>query len=293
MKKLILVLSLVAMTAFLLVGCTPGVTPVEPPIAGIDCPTSVAVEGQVVIGGKNFILGGVEKTITVTFAVPTAPVAVYIGNDISAESTGKVISEYYGDEVVMYTTDNKVYTGTYTFSDYDEDCSADYIYVETCGTCAACKYPYTVDEDAPTVELTICGKQATCPGCGLSFTSEGLACDPYDTCDDCSGLASWTIDIYEDFPDFAECGCIPCVKPLETGTGTSCPVSWTSSYWEDMTEEAWAVVTLVDLVGNSTKFGYHITLGESCDITEIIPMEPVPDCLDSAPYAEECGPCIN
>jgi len=288
MKKLILVLSLVAMTAFLLVGCTPGVTP-EEPIAGIDCPTSVAVEGQVVIGGKNFIQGGVEKIITVTFAVPTAPVAVYVGEDI-AEMSGKEILGYYGDEVVMYTTDNKVYTGNYTFYGHGDDCTADYIYVETCGTCAACKYPYTVDEEPPTFDLTVCGAMTAC-GCGISFTSEGLDCDPYDTCDDCSGLASWTIDLYDEFPDFEVCGCTPCADVVDSGTGTSCPISWHSGYEFDPNTTAYAVITLVDAIGNSTTYGYAIGVGESCQIIGIEGMKPVDVCLDSAPDAEVCTPC--
>jgi hypothetical protein len=289
MKKLLLVLLAVALAAFLVVGCIPGtVTPVTP-VTGIDCPTTVKVSGEVLIAGKNYIQGGKEKTITVTFAVPTAPVSVYVGYDIS-KAGGLVPDD--ADEVVMYTTDNKVYTGTYTF--VDSGCEADYIYVETCGACAACKYPYTVDGDAPEIELEICGKLASCPGCALSFSSTiGGTCAPVEHCYDCSGLASWTIDLYDLFPDFLECGCIPCVKPIETGTGTACPVSWKSAYAEKIEDEAWAVVTLVDKVGNSTKFGYYIVLGDSCDIISITPMDPVEDCLDAAPDAVECGPCVN
>jgi len=288
MKKLILVLSLVAMTAFLLVGCTPGVTPVEPPIAGIDCPTSVVVEGQLAVAGKNYVQGGIEKTITVTFAVPTAPVSVYVGYNL----TKAVPTD--AEEVVMYSTDNKVYTGSYTFdNDSEYDCTADYIYVETCGTCSACKYPYTVDNQAPVIDLTICGKLAAC-GCGLTFTSTGGTCDPMDTCDDCVGLASWNIDIYENFPDFEVCGCTPCEEPIDSGSGTACPVSWTSGYkFDTTTDTAWAVVTLVDALGNSIKYGYEISLGDSCEILGIKEMAPVEDCLDTAPPADICAPCTQ
>jgi predicted small secreted protein len=60
MKKLLLVLLLVALAAFILVGCTPGtVTPVT--TAGADCPTKVEVSGEVVIGNKTYIQGNSEE----------------------------------------------------------------------------------------------------------------------------------------------------------------------------------------------------------------------------------------
>ena len=81
MKKLLLVLLVVALASFLFVGCLP-TTPAEGEGEGEGevgiCPT-VSVTSQVAVGGKNYIKGGTQ-TITVTFAVPTEPVSVYVGN---------------------------------------------------------------------------------------------------------------------------------------------------------------------------------------------------------------------
>jgi hypothetical protein len=333
MKKLILVLILIVLVTFLLVGCTPGVTPVDPPIAGIDCPVSVVVSDEVLIAGKNYIQGGVEKTITVTFAVPTAPVSVYIGHEIAdyfVDSTGLKTPELvpvlpqYNDEVVMYTTDNKVYTGTYTFRSYEigagsyifkdrqlpngfylfEDCNSDYIYVETCGTCAACKYPYTVDSLPPTAKIQICAAPCAeaCGGCDISFTSTvGSDCtglDPYCD-DDCSGLASWNIDIYDQ--KLGDCCTIACGgEIIDFGSGTTCPVDWSTGCLSTNADldHVYAYVTLTDQVGNSTMFGYSIHqdwTGTTCDtvtVTNILPSVYPLDCLDINPHVD-CPVCVD
>jgi len=104
----------------------------------------VEVTSQVAVGGKNYIKGGTQ-TITVTFAVPTEPVSVYVGNALKVTPSSTT-------EVVMYANaDKTVYTGTFPFSTTEgDDCNEAYIYVETCDACAYCKYPYTVDTVAPT-----------------------------------------------------------------------------------------------------------------------------------------------
>jgi hypothetical protein len=280
MKKLLLVLLLVALAAFILVGCTPGtVTPVT--TAGADCPTKVEVSGEVVIGTKTYIQGNSEepKTITVTFAVPTAPVAVYVG--------GIAV----GNEVVMYTTDNKVYTGSHTFTG---DCLEGYIYVDTCVACDYCKYPYIVDSLPPAAKIEICS--AVCPcGCEISFTSTTTeACDPTVNCgDDCSGLATWTIDLYDGDPGLTECCDASCAEVLDHGEGTACPIDWTTKCID--LEELYghgllyAIVTLTDKVGNENKFGWYFVLvpsaTNSCDLIgvaeEAVPTPIINDCLET------------
>ena len=171
MKKLLLVLMVVALAAFLLVGCIPS-TPSEGEGEGEGeveiCPT-VAVSTQVTVGGKNYIKAG-SRTITVTFAVPTEPVSVFVGEQLKDNPVGVPTN---AAEVVMYpNADKTVYTGTYKFfgdEAGDVDCSVDYIYVLTCETCAPCKYPYTVDNTGPASEIKINKAACTCPG-SVSYT---------------------------------------------------------------------------------------------------------------------------
>jgi hypothetical protein len=278
MKKLLLVLMVVAIAAFLLVGCIP-VTPGEGEGEGEGeveiCPT-VAVSGQAVVGGKTYIKGG-SQTITVTFAVPTAPVSVYVGDALKLTE----LDLLPGDEVVMHTTDNKVYTGTFTFAGA---CDEGYIYVDTCDVCAYCKYPYTVDTVAPTAKIEICSDGCTCAGCALSFTSTITEdCTDIVNCGDaCSGFASWSIDIYDNFP-FDECCDASCETPIASDSGV-CPIDFTTSCLTTVidnlnavgnpaSDSVFAVVTLVDNVGNDVKWGVTISVDDydTCDNITITP----------------------
>ena len=264
MKKLLLVLMVVALASFLFVGCVP-VTPAEGEGEGEGegevaiCPT-VEVTSQQVVGTKTYIKGG-EQTITITFAVPTEPVSAFIGTGL------RTLADY---EVVLYpNADKTVYTGTYTFGDSNE-CGEAYIYVETCETCAYCKYPYTVDTVAPYATVEICIDECTCDGCELTFTSTVTEdiCDPdVDDCGDaCSGLYSWAIDIYDDDP-FDECCLIPCETPIESGSGAACPIDFTTTCLGTADSETlYVVLTLVDNVGNSTKQAATIVFNpDTCD----------------------------
>ena len=283
MKKLLLVLLVVALASFLFVGCLP-VTPAEGEGEGEGeaeiCPT-VSVTSQVAIGGKNYIKGGTQ-TITVTFAVPTEPVSVYVGSDLKANDV------LPGVEVVMYpNADKTVYTGTTTFGELAEDCAEAYIYVETCETCAYCKYPYTVDIVAPYAKVEICIDECVCEGCEISFTSTTTpeVCDPdvVNCGDDCSGFASWSLDIYDGDP-FDECCLIPCETPIASDSGV-CPIDFTTAcLGTSPSEILWVVVTLVDNVGNETKMEAKIEFEpDTCDfiiLTEIGP----DDCVDSPDF---------
>ena len=276
MKKLLLVLMVVALASFLFVGCVP--TTVDDgddvvdgeTVVGI-CPT-VSVTSQTEVDGKLYIKGKTKQTITVTFAVPTEPVAVYVGNAIKATPTGAA-------EVVMYTTDKMVYTGDYKFgSDVSfEDCNEAYIYVDTCLECDYCKYPYTVDTGKPFVgAIEICSAACSCDGCELSFTSKKTAdcdaCDPKVYCGDCcSGFASWSVDLYNKYP-FDVCCDSPCAEPIDSGTG-DCQIDFTSSIClleSPVTSgefvgprSVYALVTLLDNVGNKKKMLTLITLNDT------------------------------
>jgi len=270
MKKLLLVLMVVALAAFLLVGCNPVTPPPDGEEGEVEiCPT-VEVESQVAVGGKNIIKGG-EQTITVTFAVPTEPVSVYVGDALKTIPTGTT-------EVVMYANaDKTVYTGDFVFSTtLADDCFEAYIYVETCDACAYCKYPYTVDTVPPKATVEICLADCTCAGCEVVFSSDITTdtCDPdLVLCDDaCSGFASWSIDIYDKYP-FDVCCDVPCYEPIESDSGV-CPIDFTTSCLASATstKTVYAVVTLVDNVGNDTKFGADITFNpDTCTTIAVTP----------------------
>ena len=288
MKKLLLVLLVVTLASFLFVGCLP-VTPAEGEgegegegEAGI-CPT-VAVTSQVAVGGKNYIKGG-EQTITVTFAVPTEPVSVFVGGLLKAPDLTPV-------EVVMYADATKtVYTGTYDFGSVNEqECGEAYIYVETCDTCDYCKYPYTVDTLPPTAKIEICSDGCDCEGCELSFTStSGTECDvTTENCDDaCSGFASWSIDIYDVYP-FDTCCDVPCETPIASDSGV-CPIDFTTACLTEVSTPVFAVITLVDNVGNDVRWmvEVEVTDYDTCEEITITPYTSGPgitaECLDVPP----------
>ena len=266
MKKLLLVLMVVAIAAFLLVGCIP-VTPGEGEGEGEGeveiCPT-LTVSGEVPIAGVKYLKKG-SQTITVTFAVPTEPVSVYVGPSIKGLPVGV---PDLAAEVVMYTTDKKVYTGTYKFTG---TCTADYIYVVTCATCAPCKTAFVVDGVGPESEITIkAAACAVCPEagfCDLTFKTPTLC----DVCcgDGCSGFASYTIDLYTVKP-FDECCDISCATVYKTATGTACPVNSTlkvATTTTDTPKTYYMVATLLDKVGNQTRYYATLALDSGCGLT--------------------------
>jgi len=273
MKKLLLVLLVVALAAFLLVGCVP-VTPGEGEGEGEGeveiCPT-VAVTSQVAVGGKNYIKTGTQ-TITVTFAVPTEPVAVYVGGNLKGvPATGDV-------EVVMYANAAKtIYTGTFKFfgdAEADIDCSEAYIYVETCDACDYCKYPYTVDNTGPASEIKINKTACACAGtCTLTFdsTADTTVCTTLTCCGDyCSGFASYSIDLYTKKP-FDVCCDVPCTTPAYSCTGTACPINCDLTCitgTDTITPKVYYMVaTLLDNVGNRTRYYASLTLDSACGLT--------------------------
>jgi len=269
MKKLLLVLMVVAVAAFLLVGCLPTtpVTPVTPVTPGVEiCPT-VAVTTQVAVGGKNYIKAGAQ-TVTVTFAVPTEPVSVYVGALLKDNPVGVPSS---ATEVVLYpNADKTVYTGTVTFAG---DCDVDYIYVLTCDTCAPCKYPYTVDGVGPASQIKIGKGACACVGCTITFnsTADPTVCTTDLCCGDaCSGIGSYAIDLYTVKP-FTACCLVPCATPAYSCPGgVACPIDCTLSCITTTTTDTkkvyYAVATLLDKVGNRTRYYATLTLDSGCGL---------------------------
>jgi len=279
MKKLLLVLLVVAMAAFLYVGCLP-VTPSEGEGEGEgEAEVTVVIDGAVVVDGKTYVSCG-DHTITVTFP---APVPGYVGVNITA-CTGDYKN---GTDVVMFPdADRKVWTGSGEFGDTG-DCCASYVQV-TSGECLAeicIEFPVIVDCCPPYALVDIDVDNCICEGCEITFSSDVLTdpCLPDEECcgDVCSGLAGWSVVLYDDYP-FDEC-CDPsiCEEPIGSCSGTECPVDCTTECLDEGTY--WAVITLVDNVGLETVYYAEIIVSggdDPTDTCEIVVVEYVPDPAD-------------
>jgi len=270
MKKLLLVLMVVALASFLMVGCLGEGTVVDDDDDDDDgvvdeiCPT-VAVTTQVAVAGKNYIKAG-SQTITVTFAVPTEPVSVYVGAEFKDNPVGVPTG---ATEVIMYpNADKTIYTGKTTFVG---DCDVDYIYVLTCDTCAPCKYPYTVDDTGPASEIKIASAACVCEGVTLTFKepTQTTTCGVTGVCcgDACSGFASYAIDLYTTKP-FDACCDVPCATPAYSCPGgVACPVDCTLTCIAGGVtgvtggeKKYYVVATLLDNVGNRERYYATIIL---------------------------------
>ena len=294
MKKLLFVLLVVALASFLLVGCMP-TTPAEGEGEGETvtavCPI-VSVTSQVAIEGKTYIKGGTQ-TITVEFAVPTEPISVYVGGNLKNAVPVNNNPEGVPDnavEVIMYPdAEKKIYTGTFNFllgslvrqelngnTLNNLSCSEDYIYVLTCNSCAPCKYPYIVDSVGPKSVIEISnGAICSCEGCTIEFDSQkdDSTCNVTTPCcgDDCSGFASYAIDLYL-APPFNDCCEVPCITPeYSCPGGVACPIDCTLTCITGTTSTTdkvyYAVVTLLDNVGNKTRYYATLALDSACGLT--------------------------
>jgi predicted small secreted protein len=293
MKKLLLVLLVVALAAFLLVGCIP-VTPGEGEGEGEGETTEVgvAIEGAVVIDGKTYVSAGSHE-VTITFPSPVAGYAEgYLGYCTGDYSKSKQDDVTGLDFVLFPDATKKIWTGSVDFGYYSSgECCASYIeiYAGECEDVACIWFPVIVDGEDPYATVELCLADCTCAGCEIvfsSYTSEAECLPDEVICDDdCSGFASWSIDIYDVYP-FDECCDVPCVEPIDGDTGV-CPIDFTTICLED--SPAYVVVTLVDNVGNSTKFGATVTFNpDTCDVMTFVEW-PADDCVDTADfvYCEE------
>jgi len=289
MKKLLLVLLVVTLASFLFVGCLP-TTPAEGEGEGEgegEVGVTVEIADSVVVDGKTYVSGG-NHDITVTFPTPVVGgVGAYItdcGGDYSkVEING---TPDCGSEVVLFpNADRTIWTGSAEFGPCGGGCCASYVQVESgeCEAEACIWFPVIVDSEDPYATVEICIDKCTCAGCELSFTSttSEVTCDD-DTvnCGDaCSGLASWSVVLYDGDP-FDEC-CDPnvCEEPIGSCSGTACPIVCETECLVEGTY--YAVVTLADNVGNETKMVTTIVFNpDTCDAISLTPWQ-ADDCVDT------------
>ena len=198
-----------------------------------------------------------------------------------------------GSSVVLFPdATRKIWTGSGSFkTELTGDkslCCASYVEVVSgeCAEVVCIAFPVIVDGEAPEATVEICLVDCECAGCEIVFSSHTNEeeCLPGEVIcgDDCSGLASWAIDIYDRYP-FDECCEVPCYEPIESDSGV-CPIDFTTVCLTDLVagivDTVYVVVTLVDNVGNDTRFGATITFNpDTCDILTVTPW-PADECVD-------------
>jgi len=252
MKKLLLVLLVVALASFLFVGCLP-TTPTEGEGEGegeAEVGVTVEIADSVVVDGKTYVSGGAHD-ITVTFPAPVV-------GGVAANITSCTGNYRNGGGVVLFpNADRTIWTGSGDFG-YGTGCCASYVEV-TSGECieeVCIWFPVIVDSCDPFAEIEIDVEDCECAGCKITFetiTDPEECAEDVVCCDDtCSGLASWSVVLYDGDP-FDEC-CDPnvCEEPIGSCSGTACPISCET---ECLTAGTYyAVITLVDNVGNETVY---------------------------------------
>jgi hypothetical protein len=272
MKKLLLVLMVVALAAVLLVGCIP-VTPSEGEGEGEgETAVTVVIEDAFVdIDGKTYVSEG-DHTIIVTF--PAAVAGVVTANITACGGDYSKDKVTVAAPVVLFPdATKKIWTGSGTFTASTSECCASYVEV-TSGECAdvvCIAFPVIIDGCPPYALIDISVANCECVGCAITFTSTSLTpeCAEEELCcgDDCSGLASWSINLYEGYP-FDEC-CDPtiCEEPISTCSGIDCPIECTTECLEAGTY--YAVVKLVDNVGLETTYYAKIVVsgGDPISVT--------------------------
>ncbi len=281
MKKL-MVLFLIAIVSFFLFSGCQGLIPSEG--EGEEEPEGIVVDiqGSVQVEGKTYLSRGTHD-ITVTFPAPVTGIVkgyiTYCTGDYSKKVNGD------GTEVIFFpNTDRTAWTGSGSFQDSQSLCCASYLEI-TSGACeeeACIRIPIIIDSEPPYATIEVCLSDCTCDGCELSFTSTttSLDCaeDTANSGDDCSGLAGWSLALYEDYP-FDDCCETPCAEPVFTCSGTDCPIECTTGC---LTEDLYyALVTLVDHTGNEVSFGTQIEIDpEDCSSLVLSDLE-AGDCLDT------------
>jgi len=281
MKKLLLVLLVVALASFLFVGCTPTVPAEgegegEVEVVGV----TVAIADSVKVGDYTYVSDG-SHDITVTFP---APVAGVVKANITACTGDYSKAITVNSSVVLFPdATKKIWTGSGTFTASESDCCASYVEVDS-GECAAIvciAIPIIVDGAKPYATIAVSAKACICDGCEVTFASsvtEGVCADVVNCGDDCSGLASWSFDLYTTDP-FDICCLTPCIEPIYTCSGVDCPILCTTSCIGPTDAQVaanplatvtyYVVENLADAVGNTQRYYATITLDSSCVVTVV------------------------
>jgi len=312
MKKLLLVLFMITLAAFLFAGCLP-VTPSEGEGEGEgegEVEITITVEDEYTdAGGVTFVACGKDVTVALPTPVATDYVVYVAVKHYYEEAKVMPTGEYY--ECMEALTPNADRT-VWTIEEYTGACSCTKDIIECIEECepfclvALVKHPccpgeevalrvVTLDCEPPYADLYVtfydcgdpCEDPDPCdppvPGAYAEWTSRIFdGCETTDCCgDDCSGLASWSIEVDPD----------ACLGPCDLVSGTTCPVEGALDcgclpYPESGTDEIIVVGTMTDNVGNEETGEFSIIL----DTDEVISVNGIPVTMGVAVPIEE-GAC--
>lgn len=282
MKKGLVLLIIATLSLFVLTGCD-GLVPSEGEGEGEGEVEAVTVEidGMVELAGKTWISCG-NHDITITFAAPVENANAYISYCSGYYGSAKNIPIDMGGVVLFPNEDKTIWTGSGYFGCYESNfldakplsqclpCCASYLEVSAgeCDPETCISIPVIVDCDLPYAKIEVTSEECECEGCEVTFATvnESEECaDAFECCgDDCSGLAGWSIALYEDDP-FDICCETPCEEPIYTCSGTTCPIECTTDCLEEE-EYYYVVVNLVDNVGNEVEYYGIMGLNSECEV---------------------------
>jgi len=232
MKKLLLVLTVVAMASFLFVGClgTGIIDNGDDNGNGDDVvvPVTMTIEDEKSIAGVTYV--GCAKDVIVTFPEAVEPgyivsVGVKEWDDEDQEY------DYYCFDDAIPNTDRTIWTideWSCDLSDCEAICLIAWVAHPCCPGEEVALRVVTVDCDPPTLDLfvkftdcaDVCVDPDPCdppvPGAYMEWTSRTTdICETTDCCeDDCSGDGPWSLVIDPD----------PCLGPCDEAPGEGCPV---------------------------------------------------------------------
>ena len=287
MKKLLLVLAVVAMASFLLVGCLPGTTPAEGEGEGEgegEVEATMTIEDEYTdAGGVTFVACGKDVIVTLPTAVEVDYV-VYVAVKVWDETLE--VYEYHCKEAGTPDATRTVWT----FTDYTGICGeAEVDECEPICLVALVQHPccpgeevalriVTLDCTPPELDLFVkftdcedeCVDPDPCdppvPGVFMEWTSRTSdACDTIDCCEDtCSLVNGWSLVIEPD----------DCLGPCDTATGQGCPVEGAIECgcfaYADTGEVCYYVdFSFEDNVGNAVTSTWEICL----DTDEVVSFE--------------------
>jgi hypothetical protein len=314
MKKLLVLLLIATLAAFVFVGCDLIPSEGEGEGEGEGEPEEVTVEiaTMVDVNGWTYVKGG-NRAITVTFPAPVSGVVTVEISDCSGDySKEQVIGLFPNADKTVFTGSAyfncTVVTSSPCAQDTCEpgDCCASLVTVkagqcEEEGTCL--QFPVIVDCKPPYVGIEVEVDDCSCASCEIFFKSVSTTqnCEGADECcgDDCSAIAGWTIRVYDFFDNpFDRCCNLTCTEPIWSDSGMGCPIDTSTDCLEAIepgaitgvsgrqafTEKAFygkvyvLLVELEDNVGNVSKGLFALLIGKS------LPKSTIRDIS----YEEEC-----
>jgi hypothetical protein len=276
MKKLLVLLLISALAIFVFAGCDgiiddgaegEGEGEGEGEIEEV----TVEIDGAVEVGGKTYVSAG-NHDIVVTFPAP-------VSGTVAALITGCTGDYSKADtDVVLFPNEDKTVwegSGKFEGEESDDVCCASYVgvYAGECAADVCIEFPVIVDAEPPYAEIVIAAddEDCVCEDCDITFdiTVDPKDCAADDECcgDYCSGLANWSIAMFDENP-FDDCCETTCAEPEYTCSGTDCPVECSTGCIEveDGGDEYYVIATLVDEVGNDVEYYAIIDIDSDCDI---------------------------